>query len=711
MTLMIKRRITVFFIALLLFIAAAYSPVYASFFEDRKNVTAELFVVENTSDEGLLAAVSMKIEPGWHVYWENPGEAGMPVEIAWELPEGFKALPLAFPFPERFDSGGVAGFGYKGETVLFSRIVPDGAVADRSFPAALFPLMAKLSWLSCREVCIPGSASLVLKPEPPDAVMQDLAKTFRSRLPRLMRESNGELAVEQTLLRKENARSSIEITFSGPAATRLKDFFPLFPKKGLDLEGIAVDGNSVTLPLSDGDVPDAIRGVIVTTDAWAYSIGQEVVETPEASAASLYGSLPLMLVFAFFGGILLNIMPCVLPVLGLKVFSLIGPDTSASGRNTGRFLSLVFTAGVLFSFWTLAGFVWVLQGMGAQVGWGFQFQSPAFVMFIAAVVFAFALNLFGLFEFAAPAVSGRIGKLATHHDSLGAFVSGVLATTLATPCTAPFLGTALGFAFAQPSWVVFVFFTVIALGMAFPYVIFAWNPSWLKFLPKPGHWMYIFKQLMGFVLVGVVVWLASILNAQSGGGGILRLFMLLLVVAFVFWLLGNIAGKGASFTKQLLTWGSGLVLLVGAYLYLIPVEVTGRNSAEVAKTERLSGTSDENGALWKDFSPELLDSLLLEKKTVFLEFTADWCLTCKVLEASVLSNQSVLGVLRDPAIVAVRADWTTRNDDITSLLQQFGRSGVPLLVIIPKGDLGQAIVLPEVVTVEMLLAALREAQA
>lgn len=707
---MIKRRTTVFFIFLLLFVSAAFSSVYASLFGDQNNVTAELFVVENTAEEGLLAAVHMKMEPGWHVYWENPGEAGMPVEIAWELPEGFRALPLEFPVPERFDSGGVTGFGYKGEVVLFSRIVPDGVRADRSVAATDFPLKAKLSWLSCKDVCIPGSASLLLQPDTAGAVLQGLVKTFRSRLPHLMRESNGELAIERIVRQKEGAQNHIEITFSGPAVAGLKDFFPLFPEKGLELEGITVNGKSVTVPLSGGDVPETIKGVIAT-DIGAYVVEGEVAELRETSAVSSSGSLPMMLVFAFFGGMLLNIMPCVLPVLGLKVFSLIGPDASRSGRNTGRFLSLVFAAGVLFSFWILAGFVWALQGMGAQIGWGFQFQSPAFVMFIAAVVFAFGLNLFGLFEFGAPAVSGRIGKAATHHDSLGAFVSGVLATTLATPCTAPFLGTALGFAFAQPSWVVFLFFTVIAVGMAFPYVILAWNPSWLKFLPKPGHWMYIFKQLMGFVLVGVVVWLASILNAQAGGEGILRLFMLLLSVAFVFWLLGNLAGHGASFSKQLLTWGIGLAVLAGAYLYLIPVEITGRNSAEAAKTGRLSGTADNSDVLWKDFSSELLDSLLLEKKTVFLEFTADWCLTCKVLEATVLSNQSVVDALREPDVVAVKADWTTRNDAITSLLQKFGRSGVPLLVVIPGGDMEQAIVLPEVVTVEMLLAALRDAQA
>ncbi len=709
---MIKRRTIFLFVYLLLFVSAAFSTAYASLFGDQKNVTADLFVVENTAAEGLLAAVHIKMEPGWHVYWENPGEAGMPVEVAWELPDGFRALPLEFPVPERFDSGGVTGFGYKDEVVLFSRIVLDGVRDDRSVAAGDFPLKAKISWLSCKEVCIPGSASLVLKPDEAGAALQELADTFRSRIPRFMPGSERDLTVERIAQGEDDKSRYIGMVFSGSASAGLKDFFPLFPRKGLDLSGITVVGNSVIIPLSGDAVPETIRGIIATSTG-AYVVEGDVGSLSGSEGVdSASGSLSLMLVFAFFGGMLLNIMPCVLPVLGLKVFSLLGPDASESGRKTGRFLSLVFAAGVLFSFWILAGFVWVLQGMGAQIGWGFQFQSPAFVMFIAAVVFAFGLNLFGLFEFGTPVVSGKIGKTATHHDSLGAFVSGVLATTLATPCTAPFLGTALGFAFAQPSWVVFLFFTVIAVGMAFPYVMLAWHPSWLKFLPKPGHWMYIFKQLMGFVLVGVVVWLASILNAQSGGDGVLRLFVLLLAVAFVFWFLGNLAGHGASFTKKLLTWGVGLAVLAGAYLYLVPGSETAEtNNAEAGNTERFSGTADNDGSLWQDFSPDLLDSLLQEKKTVFLEFTADWCLTCKVLEASVLSNQSVLNALQQPDVVAVRADWTTRNDAVTALLKRFGRSGVPLFVVVPRGDLEQAIVLPEVVTVEMLLSALREAQA
>ena len=701
------------FAGLLLFFSVSVSPAYASLFGGQKHVSADVFVVDNSADEGLLVAVRIKMEPGWHVYWENPGEAGMPVEIEWGLPEGFRALPLEFPVPERFDSGGITGFGYKDEVVLFSSIVPEGMQDDLSVPAGKFPLRAELSWLSCKEVCVPGSASLILQPGKAGTALQELAEKFRSKIPRFIEESKGVLDLERITHVKDDDSGYLEIVFAGSAATGLQGFFPLLPEKGLDLNGITVTGKSVNVSLLSGEAPKKIKGVVVTGQG-SYVIEGEVGRLSEtlSAASSASGSLPLMLVLAFFGGILLNIMPCVLPVLGLKVFSLIGTDSSGSGqgRNTGRYLSLIFAAGVMFSFWVLAAFVWGLQSMGQQIGWGFQFQSPAFVMFMAAIVFAFSLNLFGMFEFGAPVVSGKIGKVALHHDALGAFVSGVLATVLATPCTAPFLGTALGFAFSQPSWVVFLFFTVIAFGMAAPYVILAWHPAWLKLLPKPGHWMFIFKQLMGFILVAVVIWLASILNTQSGSDGMLKLLVLLFVVAFVLWLVGNWTGQGASFRKQFLVWGAGLVMFGGAYLLLIPDTGTaGKQGPESGRTD-LSSSIDDNGVVWQEFSPALLDELIEEEKTIFLEFTADWCITCKVLEASVLSNKEVGEALQLPDVAAVRADWTTRDDTVTAMLQRFGRSGVPLFVIIPHGNLDRAVVLPEVVTVDMLLSALEQAR-
>ena len=706
MTDMIMRRTSVFLCFLCFFCLVGIPGSHASFFSGRSPVSAEVFLVENSVESGLTAAVRLEMEPGWHVYWQNPGDAGMPVEIEWELPLGLKASVLEFPYPERFDSGGMTGYGYNDEVVLFSRIVSEGNDADLSIPARFFPLKAKVSWLSCKESCIPGSADVLLTEEPASDALLKKAREFQRMVPVAHDAGKGPLRVAAVSIEEKQEGSLLSVELAGFPARSLKDFFPLSSPDGMVLDRIRVNNNTLIIPYSDVIEPSVFSGIAVT-EKGAYVI---TVNTEDGAAgpetADDSASLFLMLVFAFFGGILLNIMPCVLPVLGLKVFSLIGTEDSESGRAAGRFLSLVFASGILVSFWFLAIVVWGLQAMGATIGWGFQFQSPAFVMFMAAVVFGFSLNLFGLFEIGAPAVSGKIGKVASHHDSLGAFVSGILATTLATPCTAPFLGSALGFAFAQPAWIVFIFFTVIAVGMAFPYVILAWHPVWLRFLPKPGHWMYIFKQLMGFVLVAVVIWLASILNSQIGGQGLLRLFILLLVIAFVLWVLGNLIGYGTSFKRQLVIWTLAFALIGGAFYTLILD--TGRmepGGSRIENTERGAERKDKNGVVWKDFSPALFDRLIGEKKTIFLDFTAEWCITCKVLEASVLADRSVGEVLLKPEVVAVRADWTTRDDAITSLLQRFGRSGVPLLVIIPMGDLEQAVVLPEVVTVDMLLSA------
>ena len=686
--------------------ASCHSPLLAATPGDEQPVSAEVFVAENSSEDGLLAAVYVGVEPGWHVYWQNPGEAGLPVTIRWRLPEGFRALPLDYPVPVRFESAGLTGYGYAGEVVFFSRIVPDDGRSDRSFPETAFPLVAELSWLSCGEVCIPGSVELTLDGSPPAPGRRELADRFLRRIPRKI---DGErLALQGAQAAERDGRRFLDIGFSGVEAAALKAFYPLSPENGLDLKGISVENGSVTVPWTGDTLPERITGV-VETERSAYVVDAAIASGGGgASSGSMQAGAPslfLMLSLAFLGGVLLNVMPCVLPVLGLKVFSLIGPDNA----KTGRYLSFVFAFGVLLSFWALGVFVWALQEMGEQVGWGFQFQSPVFLMFIATVVFAFGMNLFGLYEFGSPAVSGKIGRVASHRDTLGAFVSGVLATTLATPCTAPFLGTALGFAFAQPPAVIFLFFTIVALGMAAPYVILAWHPAWLKFLPKPGRWMYLFKQFMGFILVAVVIWLASILGVQAGSGAVTRLLVLLLAVAFMLWIVGAWTGEGASLRKQLLAWGAGLTLLAAVFALLssgLRTEPGGRGMplSENTRADRSGG-----GVMWHEFSPDLLDSLRNERKTVFLEFTADWCITCKVLEASVLRNDAVQEALGREDVAAVRADWTTKDDRVTAMLRRFGRSGVPLFVVIPEGNLDNAIVLPEIVTVNLLLDALGEA--
>ncbi len=660
---------------------------------DEPPVQAELFSVAHEPGGRLLVGLRMQMLPGWHVYWKYPGEVGLPVSISWSLPDGYRAGDLMFPHPERFEFEGMTGYGYSGEVVLFSTIEPE---ASDVLSSGIFPLTTEIEWLACGEFCMPGSARLELLSPEPDLQFASLARKWIDRLPKKHGEYDQLLQLSSA--REKGGVTVVKLEYMG--AGELRDFYPYAPPEGISCVDVSVDGKLIELSL-EGDVAGVVLGGVAVSTEGVFDVATPALGVEQGGMPGIL-TLVLMLCFAFGGGVLLNVMPCVLPVLGLKVFSLVGPHGEESA--TGRYLSLFFAAGVLFSFWVMAGFVWVLQGMGEQIGWGFQFQSPAFIMFIAGLVFAFGLNLFGIFEFSAPVVSGKVGKLASNKDIAGSFVSGVLATTLATPCTAPFLGTALGFAFAQPPLLILVFFTVIALGMAAPYVLLAWHPAWLKFLPRPGQWMFIFKQVMGFVLFAVVIWLASILGSHGGTDGILALLLLLFCISIIVWGAAAVAGPGSSGRKRFGVWSLAIVLMLSAWQFFSAgaVQQAGRESAGGAY-------EDANGVTWHDFSPGLLAAYRENRQTVLIDFTADWCLTCKAMEAGVLGNPRVAETLARLGIEAVRADWTTRNDDITALLQRFGRSGVPLLVVIPKGDLEHAEVLPEVVSVGMLLEALERA--
>lgn len=694
---------------LLVFLCLLYRPssLHAFLPAGDPPVRADVFPVGYTPEGALEVGVHLQMDRGWHVYWENPGDAGMPVSIEWDLPDGYTAGPLEFPAPETFMSGGMTGFGYDSEVVLFSTIV--AATADgrtEQFPEEVFPFEADVSWLACAESCIPGSARVRLQAGTPRDELLQKAATWKSLLP--VEPSADALQLDRAVLEQVKDCMQVRLEFSGAEASGIEAFYPSPSLSGLDLGGLAAGPKHVVLPLTSADAPSAVSGVVITAGG-AYEV-ESAIQLPASGPSGSWwsGVVPFlaMLGFSFVGGMLLNVMPCVLPVLGLKVFSLIGSPGEHGGQSggKGRMLSLVFAAGVLFSFWVLALGVLVLKGMGEQIGWGFQFQSPVFITAIAVIVFAFSLNLFGVFEFDTPVISGKLGSLASHRGSIGAFVSGVLATTLATPCTAPFLGTALGFAFAQPPAVILLFFTVIAVGMALPYVVLAWHPAWLKFLPRPGKWMYVFKQVMGFILIAVVVWLASILASHGGSVLMLNLLILLFIIAVVLWIDGLLTGPGTPLRKQVLVWGISLAIVLFAFQQL----GTAPAEQEPAGAVPSAGQRDVNGVMWLDYSPDLIERATAERQTLFIDFTADWCLTCKVMEASVLSNERVGRLLQSPSISAVRADWTTRNDNITALLQRFGRSGVPLFVIVPGGDIDQAVVLPEVITVDMLVTALEQ---
>lgn len=416
-------------------------------------------------------------------------------------------------------------------------------------------------------------------------------------------------------------------------------------------------------------------------------------------------SMALFLLFAFIGGLFLNVMPCVLPVLSIKILGFVNQANEDPKRIFH--LGLVFGLGVLVSFLALATTVVAIQSAGAQVGWGFQLQEPRFVVVMIAIIFAFGLSLFGVYSIDLPgaATQGLAGATGKEGPG-GAFFNGVLATVLATPCTAPLLGPALGFAFSQPPIMIYLFFVTIALGLAAPYVLLSWKPAWLKIVPKPGPWMETFKQSMGMLMMATVVWLLWVLGKQAGADAIVATLSFLLVISIACWAIGWGFDLSATNRKRATASVVALTLTLGAYFYF-PERYLDKLGGAVASAEPTTKVTGETE--WKPFSIDLVNELSALNKTIFVDFTADWCLTCKVNEKTVLSTKKVQAAFAEYEVETLLADYSRRQPEITKILQQFGRAGVPMYLVFPAGHPEDYILLPEVLTTSLVVDTLAEA--
>lgn len=687
--------------------------------------------------------IVMTMDAGWHTYWKNAGEAGLPTTVKWTLPEGITAGEILWPLPEKhIEPGDILTYGYAEENML---LVPMEASSSLK-PGSAATVRAEVDWLECKSQCVPGNASVELKlpvaaaaPSPANAA---LFQSYRDRTPRASG-ANQPVAIQASV---EGDRVKLRLTRAAglqlaadPAGA--PDFFPESSEDltmGRTVTEASPQGATITLPLSTTrplSQATVIRGVVVYRLAPGERQGIETdISLPAGfslaagtadggilgqsfSAEQISGGqqpLTLYLLFAFVGGLLLNIMPCVLPVIALKIFGLV----KMAGDHPGRVkrLGWAFSLGIVASFLALALLVIILQTAGQQVGWGFQFQEPLFIILMSAVVFAFGLSLFGVYEIRPPsaAVTGVSSVIAktegTGKGYAASFSEGVFATILATPCTAPFLGTALGFAFAQPAWTTLLIFFTVALGMALPYLILTARPAWLKFLPRPGAWMETAKQVMGFLMMATLLWLLYILGKQLGMEAVVWALAFLLTIGVACWLIGRFATLTASRRGIAVTWLVALFVVgAGYWLFLSPI-LEARDVLTATPTASSDNRGNESSAIpWEPFSLAGLEGHLRDNKAVFIDFTAEWCLTCKVNERSVMDNQDVIEKFRNSGIVPVRADWTNRNPDITRLLAKFGRSGVPLYVIFPAGRPTAPIVLPEVITSGMVIDAINRA--
>jgi thiol:disulfide interchange protein DsbD len=692
------RRAALALAALLAAFASHCEPVVKT-----EHVEAQLVTEKAAARPGssLVVGLRLRMEPQWHTYWKNPGDSGLPTRIKWTLPAGWKAGEVQWPYPQKLPVGPLMNYGYEDEVILLTEIsVP------RDAPAGNADIRADVDWLVCRDICVPEKGALDLPVPVADAVPADdpryLAGIDRARnqLPVEPAGWKYDAAIANGLLRvrltaPEGAQAPASLYFF-PARESLID--PSAPEK-LTREGRSV---TVEMKLADPPLPDvqSVKGVAFSESGWQGSSGRKAIEVaanvgaslPGAAAAttgggeiggSVGGSVLAALAFAFIGGVLLNLMPCVFPVLGIKVMGFV--EHAHGDARAMRFQGLVFSGGVVVSFLVLAGLMLVLRAGGTQLGWGFQLQSPAFVTLLAALFFVLGLNLSGVFEWGAFAQS-MTSNLSARGRYADAFLSGVLATVVATPCTAPFMGAAVGFTLSQGAMLSLAIFAMLAIGMALPVLALSFFPALLRRLPKPGGWMETFKQVLAFPLYATVAWLAWVLGAQAGNDAVFALLGGLVLVAMGAWAYGR-AAMSAGFRYTALA----------AILVASGIAVAWPPSHEYAAT----AAATESG--WQEWSPEKVRSLGAEGHPVFVDFTAAWCVTCQVNKRIALHNADVVKAFAARDVVLLKADWTRQDPRITATLASLGRNAVPVYAMYAPGEASPRL-LPEVLTPSLVLS-------
>ena len=635
------------------------------------------------------AGLYFKLEPGWHVYWQNAGDSGEPPHIKWTLPDGITAGPLQFPAPKRLPLGPLMDFGYEDE-VLFPFNL------DVAKPAKPGPvtLKAHVDWLVCREVCIPGKADLELSRtvsaappstsaavEPDASILKRLSNTLPPPLP------SSATAVFQP------SSTGFRLSVSTGQRETQAAFFPE-DQNILDNpapQAVTPTATGLILDLKkDSNLtsnPAQLKGVLELSGGRNYEITAlpgTVAAQPVAPAFS-FAALTSTSFFAFLGGLLLNLMPCVFPVLFLKGLSLV--NSGAEERHKLRAHGFVYALGILVSFWALVAALLALRAAGATLGWGFQFQSPVFLSLMAGLLFFLGLSLAGQFEIGLTLTSAG-GSLAAKQGYAGSFFTGVLAVVVATPCTAPFMGTAIGYALAQPAVVTFAVFTALALGLAAPYVALTLQPAWTRFLPKPGVWMDVLKQAISVPIFATVIWLAWVLAQAYGAALLAALLASFLLLAIAGWFLGRWPAK---------RWAAavaGLILLV-----VVAACVTAPK--QLASSPPASAQPSSEGlparSAWQPWSADAVQHALAAGQPVFVDFTASWCLSCQVNERVALDQPSVQQAFAGANVALFRADWTREDASITQALTSLGRSGVPVYALYAPGQSDPQL-LPQVLT-------------
>lgn len=672
-------------------------------------------VVSIRPGQPFTVALHLVMDEGWHSYWRNPGDSGIPTSLEWDLPSGFSADAIRWPYPSRIEQPPLASYGYENSVLLLVEIQPP---PDRSPPDTV-TLAARADWLICAEICYPATAEVSLAlpvRETPPEPDPDWAAAFANARARLPVTREGWLFSARQI----GDGYVLEVATPPGLGVSLADY-PFFAGQ----EGVIAhaapqpvsstgDGFFIQLTASEFSLgpPERLEGVLLVAglDSQApYSAlalappvtleegvsgvtpKTEVGETQPIADRSEPLTLALALAFAFLGGLLLNLMPCVLPVLSIKVLGFVehgGTDPGGARRHGGA-----YALGVMLSFWALAAAITLFRAGGQRLGWGFQLQSPLFVAGMALLFFGLGLVFLGVIEVGASLTRlGAVGWDGGYQESL---LTGVLAVVVATPCTAPFMGAALGFGLARPALHGFAVFTALGAGMALPYLALSASPALLRRLPRPGPWMESLKQFLAFPLFATVVWLVWVFGRQTGVDGASLLLLALTLLSLAAWLWGRWSAPVALPGKRAAGRAVAALLLVS----VAALAWVGSRQTPDAPGVLLDGE-------WEPFSIERIEALRFEDRPVFVDFTAAWCLTCQVNERVALADAAVRAAFREKDVALLKADWTRGDAEITEALRSFGRSGVPLYVLYSPDGRVPPRILPEVLSPRIVLEAL-----
>lgn len=655
--------------------------------------------------ERFQVALVQRIAPGWHTYWQNPGDSGEATQINWTLPAGMNAGEIQWPAPKALPVEPLVNFGFEGTVLLPVELT----VPADAKPGQILSLKAQAAWLVCEKICIPEEGAFTL--DLPVAAAGVVDETAQSRID-AARAALPQPAGFKSALTAAGEALELTLPGFGEGATDLR-FFPLsdtlIEHAAAQPATVNAAGASLRLTRSSAfKLADAeVSGVLTFKDAGlpralALTAAADPAlvtagETVAPASRPVIPRIPLpaegadltlwaALAFAFAGGLILNLMPCVLPVLFIKALGFV--QLAQSSRTQVREQGLLFLGGVLATFMLLAGIVIGAAALGSSVGWGYQLQSPPVVIALAVVMTLIGVNLLGAFEIGASA--GGIGQnLAGRGGRIGAFMTGALAVIVATPCTAPFMGAAIGYAVAQPPAAALAVFMALALGFALPVVALSFAPGLLRLLPKPGRWMVVLKQGFAFPMFATAIWLVWVAAVQTGPDGVLVALAAILAAGFVVWLLA--IGRGRFLTSALallVAFGAGWGVLQGA----VPRPAVEASAGDI-----------------QAWTPERVVALQAEGKAVFVNFTAAWCITCLANERVALSRQEVKDAFSRHGVVYLKADWTNRNAVIAQALAEHGRAGVPLYLFYPAAKGGQAEILPQILTPDTLVTAAQRA--